>query len=253
MLQEDKDPANVIPEAANSDSQTDGTLNTSPRSVTAADDGLVSGSDADPSPGAGLETDNAASAENGRSDGTNPSSDGRNDLPVPSSDASRAIVVRQSHEQRGVPDNLLLMVQLHEAISRSSLDSEAIREQMAADTEDLYRGLDPRSIRDSIICRNIVAANDATMKCFGRAAQTNDSFALQINLKFAFKGAQTIAQLIEVYDKLRSGRSPAFSIGPVNVEAGAQAIVGEVTMRDRRHLANGHKQLPHPEEEDSNE
>jgi hypothetical protein len=250
MLEAKTDSDNATPHSANSDSQADEAGNKLTQFSGAAEEGQVNGSDADPS----LESGDTASSEDCWCDETSASlsSEERTDPSVPSRDASREIVVRESDEQQGAPDDLLLMIQLHEAISRSSLDSDAARERMAADTEDLYRGLDPKSARDSILCRTIVAANDATMKCFGRAAQTNESFALQLNLRFAFKGAQTIAQLMEVYDKLRAVKTPSLSIGPVSVEAGAQAIVGEVTISDRRQLTNGHKQLPHPEE-DSNE
>jgi hypothetical protein len=156
------------------------------------------------------------------------------------------------HARRGksVANNLLLTTQLVASVARSPLGDERAAAVLEADTEDLYHDLEPRSGRDSVVARLIVATSGLTLDCLARAARTEEPYAREVNLKYGFKGASAVARLIEVYDKTRESPPQGVSIGSVNVEAGAQAIVGEIQVGARRQLENGQKLLAATDEED---
>ena len=79
----------------------------------------------------------------------------------------------------------------------------------------------------------MVALSNATMNCFDRA---NWGFerSRELNLRYGIKGAATFAGLAKLYDSRRGQGGQTVTVGKVNVEAGGQAIVGNVNSGDRR-------------------
>ena len=55
-----------------------------------------------------------------------------------------------------------------------------------------------------------------------------------IELNTAFKGAAVLNQLLEAFDVHRGHAGRRFTVGNVNVESGAQAIVGNVETTPRQ-------------------
>ena len=98
---------------------------------------------------------------------------------------------------------------------------------MEGDAIRLYLALQPRDTTDSILARQIVALNIVSMSCFSRAEQS-DARARDINLRFGIKGNAALVELIKFYEDRRRQDSSNVTVGNVNVEAGGQAIVGNV-------------------------
>ena len=111
------------------------------------------------------------------------------------------------------------------------IEDKDIRGRSRKDLLGLYAHLQPNSARELILAGLIVGISNATHDCLHLAA-TIPPHELQhreVNLRYAFKGAAAVTQLIDTYERLRGNR-PAnnVSVGNVNVEFGGQAIVGTV-------------------------
>jgi hypothetical protein len=141
------------------------------------------------------------------------------------------------------PDDVLLRTQLLETAPRSNLRIEGVNEALGADVLNLYRGIDPQNAHESILARHIVVLSNTSMECYGKAGQCSDLAAREFNLKYAMKGSALITQLLETLAKLRAAPPPqAVMVGSVNVEAGGQAIVGNVQTEARRPATPGPEQ-----------
>jgi hypothetical protein len=81
--------------------------------------------------------------------------------------------------------------------------------------------------------RLLVGTYNAAMNCFGRAAITSNTHALQVNLRYGTKNADTFGDLMKLRDARRGESRESITVGEVKVEAGGQAIVGKVEINDR--------------------
>ena len=62
----------------------------------------------------------------------------------------------------------------------------------------------------------------------------------EINVKLGLKASDAAAALIEKFEAMRHGSQKSFKVGRVNVEAGCQAIVGNIqSTRQRLDQPNG--------------
>lgn len=55
-----------------------------------------------------------------------------------------------------------------------------------------------------------------------------------VNLRHGMKGAIGVAQLLQALNRLQSGVEKAVQVGAVNVEAGGQAVVGNIALGKTR-------------------
>ena len=85
------------------------------------------------------------------------------------------------------------------------VDNLKIKSMMTAGALDLYENIEKRDALDSMIAMLAVSLT-----------------------RHATKGAATVADLVKVLDKRRGAKSEKVTVGQVNVEAGGQAIVGNV-------------------------
>ena len=70
------------------------------------------------------------------------------------------------------------------------------------------------------------------MECLALAASSYDLRVREANLRLSAKTTSAAVQVMEFRDRL--GRRPeGVTVGEVNVEAGGQAIVGTVEVRER--------------------
>ena len=135
------------------------------------------------------------------------------------------------------PDGELLVDQLISATPlrgpRTAQSARLLKDGSVA----LYQSLNPRYGEESVLARLIVAGANASMDCFGLAAQSGQSDrARELNLKLGFKGAETVKGLVQMLDSGRRqgpqnvlvGTVNNVTVGEVNVEKGAQAIVGTI-------------------------
>jgi hypothetical protein len=84
----------------------------------------------------------------------------------------------------------------------------------------------PSDAVESTLAAVIVGTRNAVMTSFNVA--TKNSFTREIELKIALKGAGVLAELLRVFDAHRGHGNRRVTVGQVNVETGAQAIVGNV-------------------------
>jgi len=93
----------------------------------------------------------------------------------------------------------------------------------------LYIGLNPQDAIESIRCRLIVGGTNASMGCFVQAALCDQSpRARELNLRLGFQGSKVVDDLIKSLESGRGQGRAKVTVGNVNVEAGGQAIVGNI-------------------------
>ena len=143
------------------------------------------------------------------------------------SEASAKLSIREQKR----PDKDLLVSQLTRTVNTSFL-GRAMAPKLRNDAVALYSALQPRDPIESILDRLLVAASIGAMHCYARAAATNDAKAIDINLRHAEKGTRVVIDVVEALAKRRSPKNSA--VGNVNVEAGGQAIVGNVEIQKHR-------------------
>ena len=96
----------------------------------------------------------------------------------------------------------------------------------------LYRQFDARDPSESVLAKFIVAVTNAGMDCFVQAARVargdENHHVRDMKLRHGLRAASVAAELLEALERRRGQDSKKVSVGQVNVEAGAQAIVGHV-------------------------
>lgn len=145
--------------------------------------------------------------------------------------AQSAALAKLSSARQTPPDPNVLIRQLARTVdtSRSPL---TIAPRLRNETMALYTALQSGDPIDSILNRLIVAMTNTVMQSHGRALETRNPQAIDINLRHAVKGTKAVIELIEA--KTRRRGSKQITVGKVNVEAGGQAIVGNVDARKTR-------------------
>jgi hypothetical protein len=106
---------------------------------------------------------------------------------------------------------------------------------MGGATHDLYQRLAPRDTRGSMLSLLAVSTTNASLDCLALAARVPLDYleARELNLRLGLKAAEAAAKLIKALDDRDRERPDKVTVGAVNVEAGGQAIVGNVeTTRD---------------------
>jgi hypothetical protein len=110
----------------------------------------------------------------------------------------------------------------------NSLTQEEKRDQMGAAAE-LLRGIRPQDELEGALCAQMVATHSAAMECFRRAMVPQQTIEVRdLNLKHAQKLQMTFAHQMELLDKRRGRSQQKVIVEHVYVEAGGQAIVGNV-------------------------
>ncbi|MGB6949061.1 MAG: hypothetical protein WBD84_07660 [Methyloceanibacter sp.] len=123
----------------------------------------------------------------------------------------------------------LLQHQLVNSVTRQY--SPEITSKLRHGAVDLYSSLSPQNASDSVLARLVVGLNNMTMDCLDRVHRSSDR-AREINLRYAVKGAATLVDVMKFNDARRGRAQPTVTVGKVKIEAGAQAIVGNVQTGD---------------------
>ena len=112
-------------------------------------------------------------------------------------------------------------------------------ENMRAETKDyaigraleFYEDMNPSNGAEAMLVMQMIATNSAAAECMRRGTQTERTAdGRDRALKNAHKMMGLFVQQLAALDKLRSLGQRNVSVGRVEVQAGAQAIVGNVTM-----------------------
>lgn len=110
------------------------------------------------------------------------------------------------------------------------IEQPRVNEIVSEASIDLYHGMEPRNAQEASLCMMAVALTNASLDCLTVAARVSpvETELRDLNLRLGMKLADSTARLFETLEKLR-GRNPNnVHVGSVNVEPGAQAIVGTV-------------------------
>jgi hypothetical protein len=129
------------------------------------------------------------------------------------------------------PDKVLLTHQLVRTVNTNYVP-HSMAPQLRSDAIALYASLQSRNPIESIENRLLVGMLNSVMHCHARAAATANLKAIDISLRHAEKGTRVIAELLRARKRRRSSKK--VTVGEVNVNAGGQAIVGNVEARKKR-------------------
>ena len=122
-----------------------------------------------------------------------------------------------------------IVLQLAGTVPRSQRDSASFPAALD-DAIATYKLMNPADPLDSALCRLIVALTNAGMDSLGRAAASAGlSQTQERDLKLGMKAAVTTADLIKVLDSRRVSGRQHLNVGPVNVQSGGQAIIGNIS------------------------
>ena len=90
--------------------------------------------------------------------------------------------------------------------------------------------MEPRDELEGMMCAQLIAIHNAAMECYRRAMLGNQTFERRReNLNQANKLSRTYAALTDALDRHRGKGQQRITVEHVNVHAGGQAIVGNVT------------------------
>ena len=109
-------------------------------------------------------------------------------------------------------------------------ESEAV---LAESAEALYHDFKAADPIDSILATLMCGISSMTMDAIARGKRSQTLEQRDMELKSATRGALAMAELAKAYDGRRARGKQTVNVGQVNVEAGGQAVVGNVTSASR--------------------
>jgi len=123
-----------------------------------------------------------------------------------------------------------LLNQVGSAIFYGTAKTEELVEWKQRAAYDTMKAMQPTDAIEGQLIAQMVATNEAAMECFRRAALPEQTFeGRQSSLGFANKLMRTYAVLVETLNKHRGKGQQTVRVEHVTVQAGGQAIVGNVT------------------------
>jgi hypothetical protein len=146
--------------------------------------------------------------------------------------AALATLSSSKHER---PDKNLLVHQLVNAVDTSGTAGWRA-DQLKKEAVALHAALPSEDATDSLLNRLIVASACSAMACHARAARTYNPRAVETSLRYAEKLSRVTINLVEARENRRGPRK--VTVGNVKVEAGGQAIVGNVENQNQRRSEN---------------
>ena len=135
-------------------------------------------------------------------------------------------------ELRSLGAELLTELQIEGSVSISYPD-KLVDLALKEGAQGLVDEFAPADAVESTYAPVIVGIRNAVMAGL-RLATKGSVERRDVELNMAFKGAGVLAQLLEAFDVHRRHGGRRFTVGNVNVESGAQAIVGNVETTPRQ-------------------
>jgi hypothetical protein len=157
--------------------------------------------------------------------------------PRPAADIPALPASRKRETEAPAGTELALRDELLEHQLNTSVPSgyaQEIQSKFRRGAVDLYASLRPKDAIDSILARLTVGLTNLTMDCVDRAGISGTKPARDVNLRYAMKGATVVVELIKARESRRGQGGQNVTVGKVNVEAGGQAIVGNIETGERR-------------------
>ena len=120
--------------------------------------------------------------------------------------------------------------------------SEDTKHQRVVRAVELYESLEPADGAEGMLAMQMVGTHDAALQCLKRAALSNQTFeGRDMALKHAQKLMTLYAQQLAALDKHRGKGQQKVTVEHVHVEAGGQAIVGNIEAGTARQTKESHK------------
>ena len=138
---------------------------------------------------------------------------------------------------RRVGAKMLTDAQIDGSVSISCPHDKAVDLALQHGAQGLVDEFAPADAVESTLATVIVGIRNAVMTSLHLAARGSDE-RRDVEQNAAFKGAGRLVQLVEAYDAHRGHGGRRFTVGNVNVESGAQAIVGNVETTPRQEPAD---------------
>jgi hypothetical protein len=127
----------------------------------------------------------------------------------------------------------LALVQVTAAMAIPLNVTEESEEVLAESAEVLYHDFRAADPIDSILATLMCGISSMTMDAIARGKRSQTLEQREMELKSATRGALVMAELTKAYDGRRARGKQTVNVGQVNVEAGGQAVVGNVTSASR--------------------
>jgi hypothetical protein len=129
---------------------------------------------------------------------------------------------------RRVGASILTKVQVDRSVSIQCPDDQVVDMALKHGAVGLRDEFAPADAVESTLASVTVGLRNAVLASFAMATK-GICERRDIELSTAFKGARVLAELLEAFDAHRGHGNRRINVGNVNVESGAQAIVGNVT------------------------
>ena len=140
------------------------------------------------------------------------------------------VCVGGTEPQEGIPGEDLFGAHLHfTAPDRIALIPPMDNLELREDSCKVYRGLNPRDTSEAMMATLAVGLFNATLDAIAYASQRDTPPNVRdTSFRNGMKGATVVADLLERFRAMRGDSQATVRVGKVNVEAGGQAIVGNV-------------------------
>ena len=142
-----------------------------------------------------------------------------------------AALAKLSSPRKKVPDQGLLTHQLTRTVNTNGVP-KTMAPKLRSGAFDLFSALQSEDAAESIVDRAMVSLCISVMECHARVAETRDPKAIGMYFRHIEKGTRLLIDLTEARANRRGAKK--ITVANVNVEAGGQAIVGNVETQTRR-------------------
>ena len=153
-------------------------------------------------------------------------------LKKPLNAAHEQVTAKELQTAFEVSDGALLQQKVNEIAQLLWVREDASDEkshQRVIRALQLYESLEPADGAEGMLATQMVGTHDAALECLKRAALPNQTFAgRDMALKHAHKLMTLYTQQLATLNKHRGKGQQRVTVEHVNVEAGGQAIVGNV-------------------------
>ena len=153
--------------------------------------------------------------------------------PKPSTEMASAVTAEDRQVLRRVGAKMLTSAQIKGTVPISCPDDKTVDLALKHGAQGLVDEFAPSDAVESTLAPVIVGIRNAVMTSLHLATRGSDE-RRDVEQNAAFKGAAVLVQLVEAYDAHRGHGGRRFTVGNVNVESGAQAIVGNVETTPRQ-------------------
>ncbi|MGN3975260.1 hypothetical protein [Tsuneonella sp. SYSU-LHT278] len=131
-----------------------------------------------------------------------------------------------------------------EALWQPARKPEETRERELQATYDALRSIAPRSELEGMLAVQMLSVHNAAMECMRRAMLEQQTFeGRDQNLKHAAKLMSLYERQLAALDRHRGKGQQKITVEHVTVEAGGQAIVGDVSLAKDNTIPGGNRQL----------